>query len=224
MWCSHSTPNSDPHAQCFQSFTASHDINNCDVCLSARPTFQQCRAIPLWNLKPSPYPTQQPIRITKLTLQLGSVDKATNGFSTGCCIFGMQSLNPSLLLLTLRLFLFLGIFPSLDCSPRGRSLAGSSPYTLGIQGWSRWHKSFENPVNLLSCRFLITSPFNCPPPHPSEESPDSGGGGGGGGAGSLQLRVLGQQLQPLQLLRFLGMLWLSMLLWLGKFLPVIVEF
>ena len=46
--CSVNIPGQDLHGQCFSCIGMSHDMNTCDVCLLAKPTTQQCRAIRLY--------------------------------------------------------------------------------------------------------------------------------------------------------------------------------
>ncbi len=54
--CSQNIPGQDLCGQCFTCLGLSHDMNLCDVCLLAKPSTQQCRAIRLylWNLAPPP--------------------------------------------------------------------------------------------------------------------------------------------------------------------------
>ncbi len=147
------------YPQCFQCLTPSHDMNYCDVCLLARPTFQKCRAIRLylWNLDASgagSQPVANPdTEITKLTFHLGSPGKAQlpirllPTWSTK-----LQSLCLILPSLTLSLFLLLGKTPVwivllpgdgvwAGSSSRPLSDSGDLPSVLSALG----HQAFESP-------------------------------------------------------------------------------
>ncbi len=84
--CSVNIPGQDLHGQCFTCLTMSHDMNTCDVCLLAKPSTQQCRAIRLylWNLAPQSVP--DPVNNTdaglrRLAVHVGSIEKARHWLS-----------------------------------------------------------------------------------------------------------------------------------------------
>ncbi len=75
-------PGQDPHSQCFSCLLPAHDMNVCGPCLTSGPAAQHCRAMRLylWNMEPRsrcPLPSLTvEAGITRLVLQLGSVDHA----------------------------------------------------------------------------------------------------------------------------------------------------